>query len=447
VAASTLLPLDGRQTVAVCVCCWHGRSSAAGNEKSHFLAGVHAERVYGVSCEVNRQPCPISLFACFFTSLVMIALLSYQTFLFAFVFVDNMSLIAASLSSKMTLFSSFSTAFKVLIGVGIGIGSLVLLIGAAILYARWEIRTINNSASRHISQKRFTLSRIGAVLTIVLVVLMNLFIWQWTKHTDSSANALLYISSPEWHSEKILAWHPILMGGGFLSAQALAMISWSFFSRLQTATVVHVLCQFLALGGCVAGLYAIFRYKYEYVWTPSLTSMHSWAGIFTVALFAFTLGWGLFIRFLTVCIPDTVLLQVFDMKKVHKHLGLLTFAFSASCVVSGVMAYLPIQSCYFVPSIQDADPANHYYLMETGCKIGQGIGVIAMTMFVVVFFTVTYRGDSFGLNSLTTMLMTDNPAAQAPPSAVLTQVHDEQHDLIFATAHYVSSAPPIVQRL
>ena len=72
----------------------------------------------------------------------------------------------------------------------------------------------------------------------------------------------------------------------------------------------------------IGGAIAVLRVGYE-LKTPTLTTMHSWLGICTIAMFSLNFLWGIAMAMLTRCYPDSVFGQAFDLSFIHKCIGLL----------------------------------------------------------------------------------------------------------------------------
>ena len=130
------------------------------------------------------------------------------------------------------------------------------------------------------------LALVGAVIGLVAA-------WARNGNTDSETG---FLGSPNWR-DNTLAWHVVFMVGGFFCAQVAAVCCWSVLPSSSHPTLcalpkaLHGLLQVAAMSTMVAGLYAIVRHMFASK-APSLTSMHSWVGVASIAVFGAAMLWG-----------------------------------------------------------------------------------------------------------------------------------------------------------
>ena len=96
-----------------------------------------------------------------------------------------------------------------------------------------------------------------------------------TPSASVSTVTSTYLGLPD--SSNPLAWHAVLMVGGFFFSQVLAVLSWRMFPIPSNQKLFHVCWNTLALLMMALGLVYIDSYKDKNS-ESRLTSVHSWLG-------------------------------------------------------------------------------------------------------------------------------------------------------------------------
>eukprot|EP01034_Spumella_vulgaris_P035827 gene35827-44177_t len=138
-------------------------------------------------------------------------------------------------------------------------------------------------------------------------------------------------------------------------------------------------------------MYVIFKVKKD-EGTSNLSSMHSWVGIAVACSFAFNFIVGLFFECFKGCASRSgtnspLNSSVPFVRGLHKVVGLVTFGVSSLAILSGISTVQGISSVRAV-SNPDFNPASHYDLMSTGCKISNGLGIAVIATVILVFLSV-----------------------------------------------------------
>lgn len=212
---------------------------------------------------------------------------------------------------------------------------------------------------------RRVLSVCGCSLTVVAIGLVA----SWVQNENSSAESG-YLGAPNWKSN-IFAWHPALLIGGFYSGQVFAVSCWSLISDHGLAKLMHVFFQTGALASMIAGLSAIVKYKLD-VYDSSLVTAHSWVGVAAVACFCCNYCIGLLMATLTRWFPGSAMRVAFDLRRIHRALGLTAFGLTSMSILTGINNQLPYGSCGF-----DADK-DTYSQLSSACKIANGAGIVVL---------------------------------------------------------------------
>src|SRR6185312_11636236 len=97
-------------------------------------------------------------------------------------------------------------------------------------------------------------------LTAALISLILVSFWS-RNNTGSQVN---YLGKPSWRSN-VLAWHPVLMVGGFFCAQILNICNYDSWFPVTKSCMekLNPVIQVSALSCMIAGLCAIVKYKLE----------------------------------------------------------------------------------------------------------------------------------------------------------------------------------------
>ncbi len=229
------------------------------------------------------------------------------------------------------------------------------------------------------------------VIVLLFAFFTIIMMSMWTKNSNSDYN---YLGAPSWQSN-LLAWHPVLMVCGFFVSQLGAIASWALMKDHYTAKLIHVACQLAGLSTVIAGLWAVWKYKID-MQTYNYTTIHSWIGISTIAIYVFTFLWGSLMAILTRFFPDSILRKAFDLKNAHKNLGILALFMTTMSIVSGVMDQLPQGSCNPNINNYEQDAGKYYAEIPGSCKVAYGMVMFVLIASIISMFGVAFRGDSFG---------------------------------------------------
>lgn len=112
----------------------------------------------------------------------------------------------------------------------------------------------------------------------------------------------------------------------------------------------------------------------------NLTSMHSWVGLAAVSLFAqnFILG---ALHFLFRAFDAA---RSYSYSPYHHLLGYLGFMLALAAVQSGITENGVFINCGYEVNKPDYNPIANYHLLPAGCRLGNGIGVLALVLALLV---------------------------------------------------------------
>ena len=143
----------------------------------------------------------------------------------------------------------------------------------------------------------------------------------------------------------LLTGHPILMVGGFFLSMVVAISAWPFNNMCKDSKMLGKLYHFFIMCAAIftgsIGLAAAVKYESA----QSLTSLHSWIGVFCFAMFGFTFCWGAFMSFLTSYFPNSSLRSAISWLPIHKVGGTFTMILSVLAIETGIMDYLGSGAC------------------------------------------------------------------------------------------------------
>ena len=287
--------------------------------------------------------------------------------------------------------SSLTSSSKTGIGFMMAVTILGAIVGTGYLGAMYRLA---HPDTRYISDKTFTITRIANVIVLICAIFTIMMASMWTKDSNSDYN---YLGKPSWNNN-LFAWHPILMVCGFFVSQLSAIASWGLLKNHFYAKLLHVFCQLAGLSTMIAGLWAVWKYKIDMKYF-NYTTIHSWIGITTIAVYVFTFFWGSFMAILTRFYPDSILRKAFDLKDGHKTLGTLALMMTTMSILTGVMDQLPVGSCF--PNLPagvtyEQDAGQYYSQLPGSCKIAYGMAVFVFIATLISFIGIAFRGDSFG---------------------------------------------------
>jgi hypothetical protein len=206
-----------------------------------------------------------------------------------------------------------------------------------------------------------------------------------------------YLGEPSWRSN-VFAWHPVLMVCGFYFSQVMSMAGISMFHYNKGATFLWFLFWTLAaIATLVAGLRAIVKYKWKSE-EDQLITLHSWLGIVTLLVFAFSSTYGLYVGLNGMIYKMTDPSRLKSMgpifTQLHMKLAMITLGVSSTTVLTGITVYHGEFGCdalHINSSRAHINPGHTYYRYPWGCRLsnGAGLAVIFATTFTVLSLLMT----------------------------------------------------------
>ena len=156
-----------------------------------------------------------------------------------------------------------------------------------------------------------------------------------------------------------------------------------------TAKTLHVGLQVGALCCLVTGLVAIYRATLKPEPQPALTSIHSWVGVVAVTLYLLNFLLAITREMIKLSLntqTESTKKHVFLRVTIHLHrfLGLLSLLSTSSAIVTGVMDFNG-SSCDYEVTQADNNPATHYGLIPSGCRVSNGNTISLIIMIEILF--------------------------------------------------------------
>jgi len=149
------------------------------------------------------------------------------------------------------------------------------------------------------------------------------------------------------------------------------------FSIAVSPTITKALHGGLQLGALcclIVGLVAVYQATLKPEPQPALTSIHSWVGVVAISVyllnFLLAISREIFKRTLPI---ESIKTNTFLNTSIHMHrfLGLLALLSTSSAIVTGVMDFNG-SSCDYEVTQADNNPAMHYQLIPSGCRVSNG---------------------------------------------------------------------------
>lgn len=169
--------------------------------------------------------------------------------------------------------------------------------------------------------------------------------------------------------------------------QVLAILTWTIVPAHGIAKIVHVFWQTAALATLIASIIATVKNKNN-IMEDHLTSMHSWVGVATVAMFCINYVFGLTMGLITTFNPSNGLRKAFDLTFIHRSLGSTAFGLTVLAICLGIMSQFSRSGCYYTETTNNQ--ANYNNLPQA-CKIANGLGIAVIATGIVVITTVSVR--------------------------------------------------------
>ena len=169
----------------------------------------------------------------------------------------------------------------------------------------------------------------------------------------------------------------------YFFCQLQAIFNWSLFTNHTIAKLSHVVTQFIALVVMLIGLIAVVKDNFDKK-SPSLTTMHAWIGVCSIAFFGVNFIWGACMALLTIFHPESKLRRLVALLQFHRIIGSSALVLTTGAILTGIMDYLPYGACFYILSSQqlqeekDTDPAENYAYLPDACKIANGLGIVVV---------------------------------------------------------------------
>jgi hypothetical protein len=314
---------------------------------------------------------------------------------------------------------SYPNPYKRNIGYGVGFGVGAAIVVTLLLYAYLTSYTDQAGIFNRIASFPF-----AAVAAISLAIASTVLVSNWAKENGESPRTMSGFLGIPSGANNIFAWHPVFMVGGFFFSQVVALTAWSIGdeSHHSLKKAIHVLFQLGAAATMIAGLAAIVHHQFLKK-SPSLTSMHSWVGVMAISLFGLNMSWGLVMALLTRFNPDSILRKAFDLRLIHKFIGLAAFGLTTVAILTGITDWLPLGSCYYKYDTAntyraDWNPSNNYGALPVACQIANGLGVVVLLAAMAVFIAVGLRTTTMSVAHPEETELQELPQEEAPSSVL-----------------------------
>lgn len=275
-----------------------------------------------------------------------------------------------------------------IIGLIFGIGGFILFLMTLLTYLK--LYESGNWKPYSITSKMLTCSVVAVAVGAVATGLVSSWASDMNKGDQSG-----YLGKPSF-STNPLAWHPVLMVGGFFFSQVLAISMWSVFANSHNlGRAFHFLFHLGGAGSMIAGLAAIVKHK-DNIHEESLTTIHSWIGVGAVVFYGLNYLLGLTMAVLTFIFPNSILRKAIDFSSLHRVIGLIAFGLSTIASITGIMNQAGMSGCYYLGTgsahySSDLNPANNYPNLPNSCKIANGVGVSVAAAAIALVVTVYTR--------------------------------------------------------
>lgn len=217
------------------------------------------------------------------------------------------------------------------------LSTVCVVVGLVLLY-------IITSASDE--KTMFTPTTMFTMICVTLAIICLGLVGAWAKTPTTSSgsspttfisvtttSSSTYLGIPDT-SSNALAWHIVLMVGGFFISQILAVLSWRVFPSHFTAKLSHMMWHTVALLTMALGLAYIDDYKDESSRETRLTTMHSWLGVAGVILFCLSYAFGLVMWGCKVSGFEM------DMRGGHRVVGGSAMVFTAMAIGTGRTSFI-----------------------------------------------------------------------------------------------------------
>ena len=259
---------------------------------------------------------------------------------------------------------------------------------------------------------KFTTERQVTFFTIFgssLGLISMAMVANWAQNKNTSLQ-FGYLGIPSWATNP-LAWHVILMVGGFYVVQLLAISAWALIPVRLIAKKIHIGLQTIGLICMFIGLAAIIKHQNK-IQSNNLTTMHSWYGVMAISMYSFNYLWGFSMAMLTQFYPNNMIKDMIPLKSYHQIIGLIALCLCFNAIITGINNQLGQGQCSYTnpPPIQftDVNPAQNYSNLPNACKLGNGLGIVIFLSFLFISLSVYIRNHHMNKAELPIIKLLDN---------------------------------------
>ena len=123
----------------------------------------------------------------------------------------------------------------------------------------------------------------------------------------------------------------------------------------------------------------------------SLSSLHSWVGIFAIVMFCSNMLFGTLMELWILTDPTSITRKRFSLAIFHTIVGLTTLFLSTIAILTGITQQLGQTSCYYKQLNFSNSTSQHHDDIPEGCQVANVMGLSIVITTMALFLAVAAR--------------------------------------------------------
>lgn len=262
------------------------------------------------------------------------------------------------------------------VGIVIGVGSVVI---ATLFYKYYSM-----------GWSFFTNINIFSAVAVFLSIINFALVINWS--TESTNGSPSFLGKADWNTSPF-PYHPILMISMTLNVQIYRYVISDFLIK-NNLGIIEDAMMLIVLLGTILGILAVDKYKNSSsIHKPTLTSIHSWIGLWATASIIISVFWQFLLRVFKDCVPS---LSKSLNHNFHymSYMTVIAFYLTSLAACTGISDQLAQTVCRPMKSTTTdyTQPlALVYQDIPESCKYANGLGISVMFSTVITVVMLRYR--------------------------------------------------------
>jgi cytochrome b-561 len=230
----------------------------------------------------------------------------------------------------------------------------------------------------------------AAAHVLSLAVLILVSIWVFDEGMGGGG-----LSWKKADAKRVFNWHPLLMitAFSFMTVASLAfrpiIPSIATVMAKSTKKMLHGIEWTVAALSATVGLVAVVQSHNDAAsgFVANLYSLHSWVGVFVIAMYFAQFGVGTCAFALDIPSIFTPTVKA-NVVLVHRFVGQFVYNLTAATILLGIQEKEGFIGCSYTVTKADTFPIQHFFDIPKVCRIGHFVGILVVLMTLCTNFAL-----------------------------------------------------------